>query len=145
MTLAQNGLSPYPGTHIPDEVSTTADQSMKILCRYCNDGRHAHKIDGGWWHEVARGGDNGQYEPCAAAKLRNAPSAPPCPFAVGDRVRVVSGRHAGRAGFVKRLGWRPVFHEYVHVTFDLKLRERKQKTKMVEHAHLEPIPDGAAS
>ena len=145
LNIKQDGLAPYPGVHLPDEVSTTADPSMKILCRYCKDGRHAHKIDGGWWHEVARGGDNGQYEPCAAGKLRNAPSAPPCPFKAGDRVRVIAGRFFRRTGTIKRVASSAVFREYVHVTFDIRPRERKAKTEMLEHAHLEALTDGGAS
>jgi hypothetical protein len=74
LNIRQNGLPPYPGIHFPEEVSISASREMKILCRYCADGRDAHKINGGWWHEVARGSGNGQYEPCTAAKLRNATS-----------------------------------------------------------------------
>jgi hypothetical protein len=70
--MNQNGLPPYPGVHFPEEVSTAATREMKIICRYCADERHAHRIDGRWWHEVARGSENGQYEHCTAAKLRNA-------------------------------------------------------------------------
>jgi hypothetical protein len=35
-------------------------------CTYCADERPAFEKDGGWWHEVARGGDGGDTEPCKA-------------------------------------------------------------------------------
>lgn len=65
-------LRPFVGVHRPDATSHESSLEMKVLCRYCKDDRAAYRIEGGWWHEVARGGDGGQYEPCRAGKLRNA-------------------------------------------------------------------------
>jgi hypothetical protein len=65
-------LPPFVGVHHPDAVSLDSSKEMTILCRYCEDERTAYRIEGAWWHEIARGGDLGQYEPCQAGKLRNA-------------------------------------------------------------------------
>jgi hypothetical protein len=64
-------LSPFVGVHSPDAASIESSLEMKVPCRYCKDDRAAYRIEGTWWHEVARG-DAGQYEPCRAGKLRNA-------------------------------------------------------------------------
>lgn len=66
------GLPPYVGVHQPEAVDPESSREMKVLCRYCADDREAHKIGGVWFHVVARGGEHGQYETCAASKLRNA-------------------------------------------------------------------------
>lgn len=70
-TFRTHGLRPWPGLDTPDAVSTEATREMRILCTYCRDGREAFKLNGGWWHEVARG-ETSQSEPCTAGKLRNA-------------------------------------------------------------------------
>ena len=64
-------LPPFVGVHMPETTSGECTLEMGILCPYCREGREAHKIDGGWWHQVARGGDLGQYDPCLAGRLRN--------------------------------------------------------------------------
>jgi hypothetical protein len=69
-------LPPFVGVHQPEAASDNHTREMGLLCCYCRDGRAAYKIDGGWWHEVARGGEMGQYEGCSAHKLRNAEAQP---------------------------------------------------------------------
>lgn len=48
------------------------ESACKVLCPWCAADRLAeqpHGEDGGWWHSVARGGDTGSFEPCAANKV----------------------------------------------------------------------------
>jgi hypothetical protein len=65
-------------------------------------------------------------------------------FRPGDRVRGIAGKYFRRSGTIRRL-CSAVFSDYVYVTFDLRPRERKPKTEMVERAHLAALMDGAAS
>jgi hypothetical protein len=64
-------LPPFVGVHPVEDTSEECTLEMRLLCPYCREGRPAHRIDGGRWHQVARGGDLGQYDPCQAGKLRN--------------------------------------------------------------------------
>jgi hypothetical protein len=71
MTRPTFDLPPFVGVHMPEATSNEFTLEISILCPYCRESRAAHKIDGGWWHHVARGGDLGQYDPCLAGQLRN--------------------------------------------------------------------------
>ncbi len=56
----------------------------------------------------------------------------------GDKVEVVSGTHIGRTGtLLKKCS--VVFADYFRVEFDLKKRERIQKTAMVHKADIKKI------
>lgn len=56
---------------------------------------------------------------------------------VGDRVQVVSGKYAGRAGVVSRIP--KVIPDWVYVTLDLKKRERVIKTKLIAVTDLDLV------
>lgn len=45
------------------------NKEISRACTYCHDGRLPFEKDGGYWHEVARGGDLGGREPCLANQL----------------------------------------------------------------------------
>jgi preprotein translocase subunit YajC len=54
----------------------------------------------------------------------------------GDRVKVIGGAHVGRIGtLLKKCS--VVFADYVRIEFDLKKRERIQKTGMVLKSDIE--------
>lgn len=54
----------------------------------------------------------------------------------GDKVKVIGGAHIGRTGtLLKKCS--VVFSDYVRVEFDLKKRERIQKTGMVLKSDIE--------
>ena len=43
------------------------EDAAAALCQYCRNGRKPQQSpEGGWWHDVARGGDYGSTEPCLA-------------------------------------------------------------------------------
>lgn len=60
------------------------------------------------------------------------------PMKMGDRVRIRSGRYAGRVGvIVKECG--PPFAELVYVLLDRRGRERTDKREMTERRDLEIV------
>lgn len=47
-------------------IAAAPEMKAAILarCPYCQEGRETEQHDGGTWHRVARGGDDGGVEPC---------------------------------------------------------------------------------
>lgn len=57
-------------------------------------------------------------------------------FIKGEKIKVISGAHVGRTGIILKK-CSVVFADYVRVEFDLKKRERIQKTAMILKSDLE--------
>jgi hypothetical protein len=58
----------------------------------------------------------------------------------GSRVRILRGKHAGRAGVVVRTP-EGTFRDHIYVLLDPRPRERTRKKEMVARADVEPEPE----